>query len=348
MAIDQIWKQQLALISYGNEYLAQRLSIKQWVGHQIFNQHQFEFRDLLTQHLLAQHFQIWLEGLAQQGVQRISLHHSSLLGSEKNPNANIELLEKAHFIVSHHPKQKKMAWIFGRELAEWDRHDDAYLPPQQQRSDMRSESLWRFELNSKLSQRIEQDLIAPNWDEIQQFTDFELFESRYAQDFIDLPELDLAYYGEDIDSTKNKLTHATDPQHSDLALIPERYPAAYAHQTLYRLHALNDFINAKISTPVSETSPPLSTEARLNLYHFSDKLDDLTAKFIVKVANHYQTAQVTPKTPPSPFEPQTLEVTKKGFKTKVPKSEHKVGKSSVLTLIVITLLICVCAYYFGL
>lgn len=348
MAIDQIWKQQLALISYGNEYLAQRLSMKQWVGHQIFNQHQFEFRDLLTQHLLAQHFQIWLEGLAQQGVQQISLHHSSLLNEEKNPNSNIELLEKAHFIVSHHPKQKKMAWIFGQELAEWDRHDDAYLAPPQQRSNTRCERLWRFELNAKLSKRVDQDLIAPNWDEIQEFTDFELFESRYAQDFIDLPEHNLTYYGLDLNSTQAKYTTGLESQHADLALIPERYPASYAHQTLYRLHALSDFINARLNASTSEMNSPLSTEARLNLYHFSDKLDDLTAKFIVKVANHYQTAQVTPKTPLSPFEPQAIEVSKKGFKSKVPRSEHKVGKSSVLTLIVITLLICVCAYYFGL
>ncbi len=33
----------------------------------IFDQHSFHFRDLLSQHLLAQHFQIWLEGLKKQG-----------------------------------------------------------------------------------------------------------------------------------------------------------------------------------------------------------------------------------------------------------------------------------------
>jgi len=63
MALDQIWKQQLTLVTYGNEYLTQDLSFNRWIQHSIFNQHQFAFRDLISQHLLAQHFQIWLEGL---------------------------------------------------------------------------------------------------------------------------------------------------------------------------------------------------------------------------------------------------------------------------------------------
>ena len=85
MALDQIWKQQLALVTYGNEYLTQDLSFNHWLKHQVFNQHQIQFRDLLSQHLLAQHFQIWLEHLKQQGVRRLSLHQASILNDEKNP-----------------------------------------------------------------------------------------------------------------------------------------------------------------------------------------------------------------------------------------------------------------------
>ena len=84
MALDQIWKQQLTLVTYGNEYLKQNLSFNHWVQHAIFNQHNLRFRDLLSQHLLAQHFQVWLEALKKQGTQRISLHSSSLLNDEKN------------------------------------------------------------------------------------------------------------------------------------------------------------------------------------------------------------------------------------------------------------------------
>lgn len=63
MALNQIWKQQLTLVTYGNEYLRQNLSFSQWRQHHIFDQHSFQFRDLISQHLLAQHFQVWLEAL---------------------------------------------------------------------------------------------------------------------------------------------------------------------------------------------------------------------------------------------------------------------------------------------
>ncbi len=43
MALDQIWKQQLTLVTYGNEYLTQDLSFNRWIQHSIFNQHQFAF-----------------------------------------------------------------------------------------------------------------------------------------------------------------------------------------------------------------------------------------------------------------------------------------------------------------
>jgi hypothetical protein len=37
----------------------------------------------MSQHLLAQHFQIWLENLKKQGATRLSLHASSMLNDEK-------------------------------------------------------------------------------------------------------------------------------------------------------------------------------------------------------------------------------------------------------------------------
>lgn len=83
MALDQIWKQQLTLVTYGNEFLTKELSFNRWKQHPIFDQQQFAFRDLLSQHLLAQHFQVWLEGLKKQGTKRLSLHSSSLLNDEQ-------------------------------------------------------------------------------------------------------------------------------------------------------------------------------------------------------------------------------------------------------------------------
>jgi hypothetical protein len=79
------------------------------------------------------------------------------------------------------------------------------------------------------------------------------------------------------------------------------------------------------------------------------KTEDLTAKFIVKVANHYKTARLTPVVESSPLD---------GFKTEKENqilsmhtrlnSPHKPGAGGVITLIIITVVICLLAYYFGL
>ncbi|OTG84669.1 hypothetical protein [Acinetobacter sp. ANC 4648] len=343
MALDQIWKQQLTLVTYGNEYLTQNLSFNRWVQHAIFNQHALGFRDLLSQHLLAQHFQIWLEGLKKQGVNRISLHSSSILQDEQNPNANVELLPIAHFIVSHE-KTKKTAWILGKELAEWYTADNDYEIPTEQRSNIRHETFWRFELNPKLIKRIDQDLAQPNWDDIWAYTDNELFDTRYAQDFQEPQNKDLPYYGMTHPLTKEG---EFSKQSTYLPLLPTDYQADYAHETLHRLGALSEFVQAKLKHPHNENDESLSPDEQLNLRHFSEKLDDLTAKFVVKVANHYKSARLTAKEITSPFD-NIATGNKQASRLKPSHSDHKVGRSSVLTLIIITVIICICAYYFGL
>ena len=359
MALDQIWKQQLTLVTYGNEYLTQNMSFSHWVDHAIFNQHAFAFRDLISQHLLAQHFQIWLEGLKKQGVYKLSLHSSSVLNDEQNPNSNVELLPITHFIVSH-DKQKKSAWIFGKELAEWYQADNDFDVPTSQRSNVRFESLWRFELNSKLIKRVEQDLIQPNWDDIQAYTDNELFNSKFAQDFTPPANLHLPFSGSNssISTSKQVQTsedHSTqaslsptsfNPNNVKMSLLPTDYQADYAHESLHRLDALSLFITQKIQHPYHEDGTVFTPDEQLNLRHFSQKLDDLMAKFIVKVDNHYKTARLTPKEITSPFDSDSS-------KPKVsPKSsahlEVKSAKYGVIPLILLTIIICVCAYYFGL
>ncbi len=173
MALDQIWKQQLALVTYGNEYLAQDLSFNRWLKHQFLTSINFSFVILLSQHLLAQHFQIWLEALNKQGVRRLSLHQPTILNDEKNPNPNVELLPFAHFIVSHEA-QHKSAWIFGKELAEWYTAEQDYIAPVSQQSELRQEVMWRYQLNHKLAKQLDVDfapqtgmkliaLFAPNY-----------------------------------------------------------------------------------------------------------------------------------------------------------------------------------------
>ena len=361
MALDQIWKQQLTLVSYGNEYLTQNLSFNRWVQHAIFNQHAFAFRDLMSQHLLAQHFQIWLEGLKKQGVYKLSLHSANLLKDEQNPNANVELLPTAHFIVSH-DKQKKYAWIFGKELAEWYQSDNDYEIPEQQRSNIRTEVFWRFELNSKLIKRVDQDLIQPNWDDIQAYTDNELFDSKFAQDFKNPSYMNTPYCGLSTsaqssqtiiteisqnpkDDVMQQMTMTAEPSAVQLSLLPTDYQADYAHESLHRLDALSSCIHQKIQHPYHADGTSLTPDEQLNLRHFSQKLDDLTAKFIVKVANHYKTARLTPKEVISPFEPHATD-SKQAVKA---RSNHdpKSGRYGVVSLIFLTIIICLAAYYFG-
>lgn len=360
MALDQIWKQQLTLVSYGNEFLSQNLSIQRWIQHSIFNQHSFNFRDLNNQHLLAQHFQIWLEGLKKQGVYKLSLHSSSILNDEQNPNANVELLPITHFIVSHE-KQKKYAWIFGKELAEWYQAEHDYEAPIQQRSNLRHETFWRFELNAKLIKRVEQDLTQPDWDEIQSYMENELFESKLAQGFQTPLNLHLPYYGNAQQNLEQQLPissgvtqselntdsglNLSTPEKQQLPLLPADYSADYAHESLHRLDSLANFIGKKIQHPHHPNGTLLSSEEQLNLRHFSQKLESLSAKFIVKVANHYKTAKLTPKEIASPFDGNLTN--QKKLLTSNHSHDQKSGKYGVISLILLTIVICFCAYYFG-
>ena len=347
MALDQIWKQQLTLVTYGNEYLSHELSFSRWLQHSIFYQHYFQFRDLGSQHLLAQHFQVWLEGLKKQGVYRISLHLSTLLTDEQNPNANVELLPFAHFIVSHE-KNKKTAWILGKELAEWYLNDNDFEIPASQQSTLHQETFWRFDLSDKLCKKVEADLKESDWDEIQIFIENELFQSKYAQGFIEPQNHDLPYYGIDAKLVqKPDGSLLQDMQY--LALIPTDYSADVAHELLHRTEALSDFIEQLRQHPYRESGEMLTPEDQINLRNFSQKLDDLSAKLIVKIANHYKSAQRTPIEIVSPLDPQaqTLSQNKKSSTSK-DHQHHKVGSSGVIKLIILTIIICACAYYFGL
>ncbi len=347
MALDPIWKQQLALVSYGNEYLNQNLRFNDWVNHAIFNQHVLAFRDLNNQHLLAQHFQVWLEGLKKQGVSKISLHNSSLLMDEKNPNPNVELLPYAHFIVSHHAKSQ-VAWIFGKELAEWYIAENDFEAPPHQRNNVRTETMWRFELNSTHSKRVEADLQQPNWDDIHGFTEHALFDQPIVKDFIRPTLLGQSYYGYE----KNENVGENPPSNPfNLPLLPNNYNANYAHESLIRLEALDRFLANKQKHPFDANGDEISAEELMNIRHFKQKLEDLTAKFVTKVANHYKTARLTPVEVSSPLdESETYKTEKRFFNNEIPtaKSEHKSGKSNVFALIIITAIICICAYYFGL
>lgn len=334
MALDQIWKQQLALVTYGNEYLAGNLNFSRWIEHPVFNQNRLIFRDLMSQHLLAQHFQIWLEGLKKQGVKKLSLHLSSLLNDEQNPNTNVELLPFAHFIVSHQAN-KKTAWICGHELAEWDDSDREFQVPDSQQSMIRQEDLWRYELNDKFAKKIDADLKKVNWNEVAIFLERELFDSKYADNFIEPEQQDFPFYGYEVDPD--------DLSSQQLALIPTDYPADCAHRLLHRTQALVEHLEQQKKHPYTAAGELLSPEEQINVRNFLQKADDLFAKLIVKTANHYQSAQLTAEEPE--IIDRTMEIPQQRNPT---QQHHKVGASGVIKLILLTIIICVCAYYFGL
>ena len=72
-----------------------------------------------------------------------------------------------------------------------------------------------------------------------------------------------------------------------------------------------------------------------------NKTDDLFAKLIVKIANHYQTAQLT-------AEPEIIDRTMETSEHFNQVHHHKVGTAGVIKLIILTVIICMVAYYFGL
>ena len=332
MALDQIWKQQLTLVTYGNEFLAGNLNFSRWIEHPIFNQNRLIFRDLRSQHLLAQHFQIWLEGLKKQGVKKLSLHLSSILNDEQNPNINVELLPFSHFIVSHQAN-KKTAWICGLELAAWYNSDNEFEAPLSQRTTLREESFWRYELNDKFTKKVDADLQKLNWNEIAVFLERELFNHKYTEDFLEPEQQDFPFYGYEIDPTAISS--------KQLALIPTDYPADCAHRLLHRTQALTDYLEEKRRHPYHDSGELMSPEEQINLRNFSQKTDDLFAKLIVKIANHYQTAQLT-------AEPEIIDRTMETSEHFNQVHHHKVGTAGVIKLIILTVIICMVAYYFGL
>lgn len=328
MALDPIWKQQLTLVTYGNEFLQQRLSLSEWRTHPIFNQHSLQFRDLRNQHLLAQHFQVWLEGLQKQGTTKLSLHLSHLLSEEQNPNGNIELLPFAHFIASHTP-EKKTAWICGHELAEWYPYDNEFIAPEQQHIVLRQETLWRYDINEKLSKKIEADLKTANWSEISDYMEQQLFLPAVEYGFNEKTDPDSSAFDET-------------PHHSNQALLPARFPAPIAHRLMQKNDQLCRYLEEKRQHPYSDLGETFSPEAQTELRNFSLKAEDLFAKLIVKTANHYQTAEESKEIDDEPYDRTMESVAPKGGE------HHHVGSSAVIKLVIIVLMICAAAYYFGL
>lgn len=334
MALHPIWKLQLTLVSYGNEYLSKNISIQTWLKHSIFRQQQLSFRDLLSQHLLAQHFQVWLEGLKAQGYQKLSLHCSSVLNDEKNPNANIELIPYGHFIVSHHSRSKT-AWIFGQELAEWYRSEHDYIFPPSQKNVLPQHTMWALELDARLSKKIDDDLFAPNWDDVNILLQKELFETSFAASFVEPENQDLAYDG--LSESDLHTIHKNQLDVQILPLLPAQYHAPFAHQSLHRLDALSQHLQQLLQTQSEDQMQKI--ENPTSYINFAQKIDTISPKIIAYIANHYPSAQLTPP---------SAQLNKQKSLSSYMGLIKKAGGKQVMILIFIITILSVFAYYFTL
>lgn len=314
MALDPIWKQQLVLVTYGNEFLKNQLSFNTWVNHDIFQNVLLQFRSLQTQHLLAQHFQIWLENLKTQGVTQLSLHEASLLKEGTNPNPNIELLQFSHFIVAHNA-QKKVAWLFGQELAEWYTADNEYEVPTAQQLKSKLMTMWDFELPQQVIKQVNLDLNRPNWDNISDYLEKEIFNQSYITNFT-VNELNTAYY-----------TGTSNPESQ--SLLPQDYHAEISHEFLFKLEQLDQQI---------EKHRKESNSLTAEMQSFSQKVDELFSKLIVKTANHYKEAKRKVILGNSPFDHN---------ENSSPEHKPSASTKSVMALILITIIIGALVYYFG-
>lgn len=314
MALDPIWKQQLVLVTYGNEFLKNQLSFNTWVNHDIFQNVLLQFRSLQTQHLLAQHFQIWLENLKTQGVTQLSLHEASLLKEGTNPNPNIELLQFSHFIVAH-SAQKKVAWLFGQELAEWYTADNEYEVPTAQQLKSKLMTMWDFELPQQVIKQVNLDLNRPNWDNISDYLEKEIFNQSYITNFT-VNELNTAYY-----------TGTSNPESQ--SLLPQDYHAEISHEFLFKLEQLDQQI---------EKHRKESNSLTAEMQSFSQKVDELFSKLIVKTANHYKEAKRKVILGNSPFDHN---------ENSSPEHKPSASTKSVIALILITIIIGALVYYFG-
>ncbi|WEV48341.1 hypothetical protein OZX61_08640 [Acinetobacter sp. ESL0695] len=314
MALDPIWKQQLVLVTYGNEFLKNQLSFNTWVNHDIFQNVLLQFRSLQTQHLLAQHFQIWLENLKAQGVTQLSLHEASLLKEGTNPNPNIELLQFSHFIVAH-SAQKKVAWLFGQELAEWYTADNEYEVPTAQQLKSKLMTMWDFELPQQVIKQVNLDLNRPNWDNISDYLEKEIFNQSYITNFT-VNELNTAYY-----------TGTSNPESQ--SLLPQDYHAEISHEFLFKLEQLDQQI---------EKHRKESNSLTAEMQSFSQKVDELFSKLIVKTANHYKEAKRKVILGNSPFDHN---------ENSSPEYKPSASTKSVIALIFITIIIGALVYYFG-
>lgn len=108
---------QIALVSYGTQFLRDQLALDDWYRHGIFFGARLQFRQLADNALLADDFTWWLGILKQSGAVRLSLHLLSEFGIARP--AVIHYGDYA--VVAHFPGRHQI-WAVGVERPAWLEH----------------------------------------------------------------------------------------------------------------------------------------------------------------------------------------------------------------------------------
>lgn len=107
----ELIQRQVALVSYGSQFLCMELALEDWYRHGVFFGARFQFRDHETNQLLADDFTQWLGKLAMAGATRLSLQPAAGLG--------LKVAQPAIYVIVVHYPDGYQAWTTREEQPVW-------------------------------------------------------------------------------------------------------------------------------------------------------------------------------------------------------------------------------------
>ena len=108
---------QIALVSYGTQFLRDKLALDDWYRHGIFFGARLQFRQLADNTLLADDFTWWLGILKESGAVRLSLHLLTEFGI-----ARPAVIQYGDYAVVAHFPDRHQIWAIGVERPAWLEH----------------------------------------------------------------------------------------------------------------------------------------------------------------------------------------------------------------------------------
>ena len=112
-------QRQIALVSYGTQFLRKKVALEEWYRHGIFFGARLQFRDAADNSLLADDFTLWLGHLTRTGATRLSLHLA----------AELEIEASQTYVIAVQYPDRYQVWAVGEERPAWLDHpllpDDA-------------------------------------------------------------------------------------------------------------------------------------------------------------------------------------------------------------------------------